>query len=172
MNDELRPPIPSPEDDLELDRSLEALPRFKPLPGFADRILARVFVPLPRWARAVRDRVRRVLSGPRGWVTLGALSVATAATWAVMIGVTMAQWDNVTVAVRIAARSVGLTRWQDAVASVTPYWDTARNGLAGAIDAIPLPFGALVGGYAILTLVCVVALRRLTRTRARMRAAR
>ena len=172
MNDEFQPPVPSPEDDRELDTSLAELARFKPRPGFTDRILARVFVPLPRWARSVRDRLRGLVSGPRGWVILGTFSVATAATWAVVIGVTVDQWDRLTVAARIAARSVGMTDWQDAVAASVPVLEATRDGVAGAVGAIPMPIEALVAGYGILTLACVVALRRLTRIPASMRVAR
>ena len=172
MNDESGPPLSSPEDDLELDRSLEALPRFRPLPDFADRVLARVWVPLPRWARRVRNWFRGLVSGTRGWVTLTAFSVATAATWFIVIGLTIDQWDRIAWGSRFVLQPMGLENWQDVWARGSAYLDAARSGAAQAVDALPILLAGVLGGYAILTLVCAVALKRLVTAPAGMRVSR
>lgn len=55
--DELTPGGPEPADDPAVGRYLIALAAFTPSPRFADRVLARVWRPIPRWLRDFRERV-------------------------------------------------------------------------------------------------------------------
>lgn len=171
MNDRPNAPIPAPEADRQLDHALTGLPRYAPVPGFVERVLGRVRVPLPAWARTVRDWLRSYVTGVRGWVILGSLSVATAASWAVAIGLTVSYWDELTYGLDVIGLAA-VPGWQEVAALAGTWVNAAAAGLVGWTGALGIPFGILAGTYAAVTLVSVVALWRLTAEPAGMRLAR
>ncbi|MDH3495817.1 MAG: hypothetical protein OER21_03580 [Gemmatimonadota bacterium] len=93
MNDDSNLPVHEGPDPA-LDRWLDGLGRFSPRQGFADRVVAQVRVPLPRWLRGLRNWGRGLVTGVTGWTLLAVASLATAATWGSMLAVGM-RYDTV-----------------------------------------------------------------------------
>src|SRR3970282_1896669 len=93
MND--RPKVPILDEDPELDGTLRGLGRFSPRQGFAERVVARVRVPLPPGARRIRDWFRATFSGVTGWTVLAPFSLATAAAWGTAIAAAVRYGDGV-----------------------------------------------------------------------------
>lgn len=153
-------PIPDGRpDDLALTSQLGAVARFNPRPGFGIRVLSQVRHPLPRWARRVRDWLRGLVSGVRGWVILGSASLVTAAAWTVAVVAGIRSSDALVQAWDAAMINPEL-------ANLT--WE-ARRALAavpgdviGALEATGMPWEVLAAGYGVLVVVSGVALWRLT----------
>ncbi len=55
--DDLIPGGLDPADDHAIRRYVSTLQAFTPSPGFVERVLARVWRPVPRWLRQLRERV-------------------------------------------------------------------------------------------------------------------
>lgn len=162
MNDQPKAPLPAPEADPRLDRVLTGLPRFAPLPGFAERVLSRVWIPLPPWARTLRAWLLSYVTGVRGWVILGSLSVATAASWATAIGLGLAYREELAYGLNLMGPTVAVPGWQDLTTLAAAALEAVGAGFTGWIDGLGVPVGFLVGTYAAVTLVSAVALWRLT----------
>jgi hypothetical protein len=161
MRDEPQAPVPLDEDPV-VDRWLTGLGRFSPRQDFEDRTIGRVRVPLPRWARALRDWAHALVSGVTGWTILATFSTATALAWGSMIAAGVRYRG----AVREVGLSLSLNQGLDALRSwLTEYvllpagrWlAQAREWLA----ASGIPVRGLMIVYAIVILVSAIALWRL-----------
>jgi hypothetical protein len=162
-----RPNVPVFDEDPELEGELRALGRFSPRQGFAERVVARVQVPLPRWARRVRDWFRATFSGVTGWTVLATFSLATAAAWGAAIAAGV-RYGNVVVG-GVSVSSDEFRQFAQralvelAVRPAVEVLAAAEQWSAG----VGLPIRTLAVGYGILALVCGVALWRLTAEPAR-----
>jgi hypothetical protein len=83
------------EEDPIVDRWLASLPELSPGDGFADAVMARVWVPVPRWVRSVQSTTRALLGRKRVWVWAGGLAVSSAASMAVIIALMVSHWVQV-----------------------------------------------------------------------------
>lgn len=162
MHDDLNARVP-PEEVLAIDRLVAGLGRFSPRPGFENRVLRGVRIPLPRWARAIRSWLRGITSGITGWIVLGTASLATAAMTAVAIGTAVYFQDYVTHGVSVLGSGVLAPAWDE----VLRFGPTVRSRIAEVASAdlggtgfswktVLLVYGAVALGSA-------VALRFLTR---------
>jgi hypothetical protein len=159
MND--RPNVPNSDEDPELDGALRALGRFSPRQGFAERVVARVRVPLPHWARRIRDWFRGTFTGVTGWTVLTTFSLATAAAWGTAIVAGVRYGDIVVNGVSLSAGEV-LQVGQRVAAELLagPVAESATWAQQWSL-AVGLPLGTLAVGYGILAVFCAVALWRL-----------
>jgi hypothetical protein len=155
------PNRPANDEDPALDGTLKHLERFSPRQGFAERVVARVRVPLPAWARRIRGWFQGTFTGVTGWTVLVTFSLATAAAWGSaamaglryrneIIGGAALMSDEARESARQAALDLVVLPAVDALAVVESW--TASIGL---------PLKALGLGYAALALVSTVALWRL-----------
>jgi len=152
-----------------LDRALAALGRFTPGAGFERRVLARVRVPLPAWARGVRNWFRGMTSGARGWALLGSMSIATAGVWVLGIGAGLQFSDYVTKGSRILTSEVLPAAWSELLAQAASQRDAVQNSVSGALGALGVSWQALALGYGLIVVVSAVALRLLMTRRVRVR---
>jgi hypothetical protein len=159
MND--RPNVPANDDDPGLDLTLRDLGRFSPRQGFVERVVARVQVPLPAWARRIRGWFQSTFSGVTGWTVLVTFSLASAAAWgtAAVAGLRYRNeiesgfsWgsDEVMAAIRTGVAELVIRPAGELLAAV-------QSWAAG----FGLPLRTLGAGYAMLAVVCTVALWRL-----------
>jgi len=65
------------DEDPVIHRHLAALPAFTPATLFEDRVLSRVWMPDPEWARNVRAVGREWTDTGRIWLVLGALALGS-----------------------------------------------------------------------------------------------
>jgi hypothetical protein len=159
MNDESK--VPPFHEDPELEGALRALDRFSPRRGFAERVVAGVRVPLPAWARRLRDWFRATFSGVTGWTVLATFSLATAAAWGTAIAAGVQYGDVVTSGISVSSGDVWqATQRAAADVLVRPAVESLAAAELWAAGA-GVPLGTLAAGYGILALVCAVALWRL-----------
>ncbi len=157
MNDDANLPVDEGADPA-LDRWLDGLGRFSPRQGFADRVVAQVRVPLPRWLRGLRNWGRGLVTGVTGWTLLATASLATAAAWGSMVAVGM-RYDTV------VREGVSIS-WTEASAMVRGAATDALLVPAGEVlvagerwlAATGLPFRGLMIAYAITIVVSAIAL--------------
>lgn len=153
-------PLNSRFDDDRLDDVLTGIARPRPGRGFADRVLARTRLPLPLWLTPLRDWVRGVTSGFRGWLLLIAASVATLTVWTAAGTVAWQQRAFIQRGSEIAARELGPPT-AEAVHGV-------REVVIGRLlDWLPLGLPALkliLILYAAVAVVSAIGLWWLTRT--------
>jgi hypothetical protein len=165
MTDDLQ----TPALNGDLDRGLVAAGRFSPKPGFENRVLSFVRHPLPRWLRHTRDALRGMLSGPRGWVILATFSAATAAAWGSVVVAGIQFRGYVSEGTDIAIREWGLPAWREALIGIQNYWDVVRSTVQGWVGQIGVPLTTLLIVYAGVTLVSLLALRKLSTEPSRLR---
>jgi hypothetical protein len=159
MND--RPKVPILEEDPELDGTLQGLGRFSPRQGFAERVVARVRVPLPPWARRVRDWFRGTFSGVTGWTVFATFSLATAAAWGTAIAAGVRYGDVVVGGVSVSSDEVRQVAARAAADLVVRPAVEALAAVEQWSAGVGLPLRMLAAGYGILALICGVALWRL-----------
>jgi hypothetical protein len=160
MNDELSVPQPM-DDDPAVERRLDGLGRFDPRPGFEDRVVRQVRVPLPRWLRGLRDRFRGLVSGVTGWSLLATASLVTAAAWGSMIAAGVRYRGAVTGGASFSLRELMGAAWQGAREYVLlPAWQTV-NGWWDGLAASGLPVQGIAIGYGIVVLVSAIVVWRL-----------
>jgi hypothetical protein len=158
-----------PDDDPVVDRLLSGAGRFSPQRGFEDRVISRVQVPLPRWLRGLRDRVRGLTSGVTGWTLLATFSIATAAAWTTAAAFGVRFWAEISGAVGPGWRNaLGLAR-EVVREGVVPGWALVRTEVSAWLASLGLNPTMVVVGYGIVILICAVALWRLTAEPARSR---
>jgi hypothetical protein len=166
-----QPKVPVPNGDPELEQTLRGLSRFSPRQGFVDRVVGRVTVPLPAWARRLRDRYQATFSGVTGWTILATFSLATAAAWgtAIVAGV---RYGDVAIGGTSVASAGAWQAIQRAAADavVRPAVELLASAEAWAAG-IGLPLRTLAVAYGLLALVSAVILRRLTAEPARAKGA-
>lgn len=168
MNDDANFPVNGGADPA-LDRRLEGLGRFSPRQGFADRVVAQVRVPLPRWLRRLRNWGRGLVTGVTGWTLLATASLATAAAWGSML-VAGLRYDAV------VRESVSIS-WSEASATLreavtnlllVPTGDWLVAG-ERRLAATGIPLSGLLIAYGITIVVSAIALRWLMAKPARTR---
>jgi len=162
-----RPNVPVFDEDPELEGKLRDLGRFSPRQGFAERVVARVRVPLPPWARRVRDWFRATFSGVTGWTVLATFSLATAAAWGTAIAAGVRYGDVVVGGVSVSSDEFRQVAQRAAVELVVRPVVEALAAAEQWSAGVGLPIRTLAVGYGILALVCGVALWRLTAEPAR-----
>ena len=164
MNDDTRNPTP-PGDAPALDRLLAGLGRLSPRAGFERRVLALVRIPLPKWAWRIREAFRGLTSGPRGWVILGTLSVATATAWGLAASTALhfrsAMDPYVTRGSRIVMSSVLEPVWGEMLALGAAQRDAFSNSVTNAFGGLGVSWQALAIGYGALLVVSAIGLRLL-----------
>jgi hypothetical protein len=111
----------SPEDQV-LDKHLLALKRFTPLPGFEDRVMARVRLPAPSLVK-VRQRVGKLVTPRRVWWASG-LAAASSTAWILALG----SWLS-------GVGTQAVTAWLTAQVAL-PLWALALQGAALATKTI------------------------------------
>jgi len=162
-------PSDLPDGDPDVDRLLSGAGRFSPQRGFEDRVVNRVRVPLPAWARGLRNRWVGLTSGVSGWTVLATFSLATAAVWGSGIAIGLRFWSEVSAASGLALGQAGDLARRIVAGGFGPGWQIARAEIAGWLQSVGLDAGTVVVGYGIVTLVCAVALRWLTAEPAKRR---
>ena len=168
MRDDQYNPSPS-GDDLDIDVRLRSLTRARPRPGFADRVLTGVRVPLPRWMRSVRNGIRALVTGPRGWLILGSAALVTAATWGTALALGFHFRGYVTEGTRHAVREAAVPVLREGLALSQLQWNGFLNSVSGWFDGMFLSPTAFLLGYGIVALVSTVALKLLTAEPSRAR---
>jgi hypothetical protein len=157
------------DEDPELDGTLRNLERFSPRQGFAERVVARVRVPLPAWARKLRGWFQATFSGVPGWTILATLSLASAAAWGTALVAGMRYGNEITGGFSLASDEARDTVRRAALDFVVR---PALDGL-GALESwaagLGLPLRTLGMGYAVLALISTLALWRLMADPARAR---
>lgn len=160
MKDEPNVPLPVGNDPA-VGRWLDGLGRFDPRPGFEDRVVNQVRVPLPHWLRGLRDRFRGLVTGVTGWTLLATASLVTAAAWGSMIAAGMRYRGVVAGGVSFSLREVLDAAWQGLTDYVLlPAW----RGLGGVrewLAASGLPVRGIAIGYGIVVLVSAIVVWRL-----------
>lgn len=147
-------------DDDGLDGLLADLRRPLPGRGFADRVLARTRLPFPTWLKPLRDALRGMFTGVRGWTLLAILALSSAGTWT-LVGVST--WNHraaIASGAEITASEVGVPTLQ----SVQGVRDVLIERL---FDWLPLSLPVLkmfLILYAAVALVCALGLWWLLRT--------
>jgi len=163
------PDLPDELDDPAADRLLAGAGRFSPQRGFEDRVVSRVRVPLPGWARVVRDRVRAMTSGVAGWTLLATFSIATAASWTAGAVLGVRYWTDISAVWNQGWRQVlGVLRGELPL-GVPPVLAGARQAVEQWLAGLGLDMQTAAVGYGAVVLVCAVALRLLTAQPARSR---
>ncbi len=149
------------QDDPVIDGYLHSLHRLAPRPGFADRVLSRVWRPAPMFILVWQDRMRRALSPRRAWTAAGAMAAGSAA-WIVAIG----SWLS-SGAAALASEAV-VSSWNTALTTATSLTSVA------ALHAAPVaPYGGPALGVVTVSAAGLYYLwRRTARERARSYAAR
>lgn len=156
-------------EDPAVDRALAGLGRFSPRQGFEDRVVGLVRVPLPRWLRGLRTHFEGLTSGVTGWTVLATFSLATAAAWGTGATLTARYWGLISGATGVEIRNV-LAAVRAFVTDVT--FPAVRTGWARVMTwtaGLGIDPQAALLGYAVVVLVCLVALRWLTAEPARTR---
>lgn len=169
MNDSIQTPVPDPADDAGWDRLLEKAGGFTPRTTFPDQVLRLVRVPLPRWMASIRDGVRGMFRGTRGWIMLGGLGVGSAAAWGLVIGITTTQTALVR---RMASPFINYVLgpgWHQTTALVTEGYHLAVGAALGWLPIHGAALETALAAYAALALACFLAVRRLMSTPARAR---
>lgn len=169
MND--RPGVPVFDEDPELDASLRVLGRFSPRQGFAERVVARVRVPLPAWARRLRNWFRSTFTGVTGWTVLTAFSLATAAAWGTAIVAGIRYGDLVVDGVSFSSGEIVRMGQRLLVEQLARPAVDALSAAQQWSAAVGFPLRTLAAGYGILALVCAAALWRLMAEPARAKGA-
>ncbi len=153
--------------DPELDRLLASLPRFDLSRDFEDRVMERVRIPLPAWAVAIRDGFRGMVTGPRGWVTLGTFSAATAVTWFLAIGAMVSQPQLLGAVVAAFASELLLPAWSWLMADVAANAGAFWFAMTGWLAAAGLSVTAFAVLYSMVAGISLIGLRRATMAPAR-----
>jgi hypothetical protein len=169
MNDQSK--VPPPNGDPELEQSLRGLSRFTPRQGFVDRVVSRVTVPLPAWARRIRNWYQATFSGVTGWTILATFSLATAAAWGTAIVAGVRYGDVAVGGASVASGEVWQAMQQAANdVAVRPALELLASANRWAAET-GLPLRALGLAYGVLALVSAVVLRRLMAEPARAKGA-
>jgi hypothetical protein len=156
------PNAPDELDDPAAERLLAGAGRFSPQRGFEDRVVSRVRVPLPRWARALRDRFRALTSGVSGWTLLATFSVATAASWATGAALGVRYWGEISaVWDQSWGQVLGVVRGEVPL-GLPPVLADARLAIDQWLAGMGLNMQTAAIGYGAVVLICAVALRLLT----------
>jgi hypothetical protein len=156
MNDQPNDPVL--DEDPGLDRALRDLTRFNPRQGFAERVVARVRVPLPGWARRIRDWFQSTFSGVTGWTVFATFSLATAAAWGTAVVAGVRYGDEVTGRYSLSSGEALEVARRTAVETVVRPAVDVLAGVERWAAAAGLPVRALALGYVILALVSAVVL--------------
>jgi hypothetical protein len=158
-----------PDDDPAIERAIAGLGRFSPRPGFEDRVVGLVRVPLPLWLRGLRDRIRGFTTGVTGWLVLATLSVATVAAWGTGIGLALRYREAVGAGTSVALREATTAVRKTLAVELLPAIGDARAGLVSRLAGLGLDLQTVIIAYAALVLMCAAALRWLTAEPARTR---
>ena len=118
------------EEDPIIDRWLASLPELTPSTDFEDAVMARVWVPAPRWVQSVRRIAGTLFDRKHAWKWAGGLVASSAVSLAVIV--------TLTVNYRV---QLG-TAWASFVDGVAiDVWRTAIAWLGQALATTPTPFG-------------------------------
>jgi hypothetical protein len=148
-------------DDSVLDRYLEALPRFDPMPGFEDRVMARVFVPPPLWVQSLRQYAVSLVETRRIWWLAAGTAIASVMSWIVVVILVLRDIEGATAAVEWASAHVAAPA-RRAVLML------ASDGIQRVFALLPLQASktatCIVGAAVVaLEVFCAVMLLRLLR---------
>ena len=106
------------EEDPIVDRWLASLPELSPGGSFEDAVMARVWVPVPRWVQSVQSTTRALLNRRRVWMWAGGLAASSAASMAVIVALTVSHWVQIETAWSLLAGSFLLEAWRLGVALI------------------------------------------------------
>ncbi len=158
MND-LTPHAPTPaHEDPSTHRLLATLPSFGPLPGFEDRVMARVCLPAPLWLLRTRKRAQTVVARRAFWILAGGLAAGSAASTAALAVFVATRPALFELAGRRFLGQVGLPAWRMVVGFLSSGWATL-NTLVGSFAPFGSGLTAAVVALVILTL-CTWGLHR------------
>jgi hypothetical protein len=161
MRNDSQAPVPLGEDPI-VDHWLTGVGRFSPRHDFEDRTISRVRVPIPRWLRALRDRLRGMVSGVTGWSLLATFSLATAAAWGSMMAAAIryrGAVDDVGASLSLREGIVALRQWLNEQVLLPAARDLAAKW--EWLTASGIPVRGLMIVYAIVVLVSAIALWQL-----------
>ena len=137
------------EEDPIVDRWLTSLPELSPGDGFADAVMARVWVPVPHWVQSVQNMTRALLGRKRVWVWAGGLAASSAASIAVIVALMVSHWVQIETAWSLLAGSFLLEAWRLGVTLIGQTLATAIAfrevwGLTGTMTLFAGLAGAVV----------------------------
>ena len=115
MQHKVTGPTPAEEDPM-VDRWLTSLEAFSPSADFEEEVMARVWVPAPRWMQSTRRVARALFSRRRVWVWTGGLAASSAAVMAVVVAFALSHWIQVETAWAVFVNGVALEAWRAGVA--------------------------------------------------------
>ena len=115
MNEHFDTQITPAEEDPQIDRWLASLPEFAPRAGFEDAVMARVYVPAPRWMQSVQSATRALFAGRRKWMWAGGLTASSAVSIAIIATLAASNWVQVETAWSLFANGWLLDAWRVAI---------------------------------------------------------
>lgn len=115
------------EEDPIVDRWLTSLPELSPSADFESAVMARVWVPAPRWVQSVQTATRAVFQRKRLWMWAGGLAASSAASLAVIVTLMISHWVQVETAWSTFVGGFVVEAWR---ASVALIGQTVATGMA------------------------------------------
>jgi hypothetical protein len=103
------------EEDPIVDRWLASLPELSPSAEFENAVMARVWVPAPRWVQSVQTATRAVFHRKRLWMWAGGLAASSAASMAVIVTLMVSHWVQVETAWSTLLGGFVLEAWRASV---------------------------------------------------------
>ena len=149
------------EMEREIVAMLGALPRLGPAPGFADRVMARVAVPLPAPVPSLERIRHRIFGSRRAAAFAASLLVLLVGSMAGSVAWTMAHQETLGAISQWLALQAGQAAWLGVRGLASTFieqpWFTALRELAAHPGRLGLAAAVAMGVY----LVGLLALRRL-----------
>lgn len=146
------------EEDPVVHQHLVLLPAYSPRPGLADRVLTRVWLPIPPWLTRLQARWRDLVSSRRIWL-LAAPFLVGSVVFAVALTVAVATHPGMA---RTAARFMIQHGARVALESISRLW-AAVTALWSALALAGIPPAAALLAAAAIWAVCVWGLYRTLR---------
>jgi hypothetical protein len=113
------------QEDPVVHGYLSSLQTFSPRAGFEDRVMSRVWQPVPAWLRPLVRRARTVAHPKRAWVLAGGLAFTSSVFVTALVVLVVSNWVHVETAWQLFSGTVLLGTW-----SVVIHWTAASVAAA------------------------------------------
>ena len=150
MNNEPVTRLTPAEEDPLVHAFLRDLTRHSPRAGFADRVMAQIWRPAPAWVRALKRFGSAAVHPDRVWYVAGGLAAASAASFALLLTLTLRNWPQIETAWMAARGAVLVPAWRIAVELTTSIVTSAY--------ALWTAFGLTQSQWAVFGILSVVTM--------------
>lgn len=144
-------PTPAAEDPV-VHGQLATVSQFAPSGFFADRVMSRVWRPLPPRLRALRERYEDWVQSGRVWLAVGALAAGSLIPLGIVVGLTVTFWRPIGSFGGRVIGSVVPNAWAGVTAQAHEGLDAARAAVSGV-----LPNAAATAAVSAVTTLAVIA---------------